>query len=69
MPRLLSTINAGGAVGIQSDGTALGNATKLNFESNRVKLASTGIATVTSDPISLIAVSYSHLTLPTTPYV
>ena len=46
MPRLLSTVNAGGAVGIQSDGTALGNATKLNFESNRVKLASTGIATV-----------------------
>ena len=42
------------AVGIQSDGTSLGNATKLNFESNRVKLASTGIATVTSDPISLI---------------
>ena len=54
MPRLLSTVNAGGAVGIQSDGTALGYATKLNFESNRVKLASTGIATVTSDPISLI---------------
>ena len=54
MPRLLSTVNAGGAVGIQSDGTALGNATKLNFESNRVKLASTGIAPVTSDPISLI---------------
>ena len=54
MPRLLSTVNAGGAVGFQSDGTALGNATKLNFESNRVKLASTGIATVTSDPISLI---------------
>ena len=54
MPRLLSTINAGGAVGIQSDGTNLGNATKLNFESNRVKLNSSGIASVTSDPISLI---------------
>tara|TARA_Y100001963_G_scaffold108657_1_gene150217 strand:+ start:546 stop:716 length:171 start_codon:yes stop_codon:yes gene_type:complete len=54
MPRLLSQINSAGAVGIQSDGTSLGNATKLNFESNRVKLASTGIATVTSDPISLI---------------
>ena len=31
MPRLLSTINAGGAVGIQSDGTSLGNATKFNL--------------------------------------
>ena len=54
MPRLLSTVNAGGAVGIQSDGTALGNATKVNFESNRVKLESKGIATVTSDTMSLI---------------
>ena len=54
MPTLLSTINGGGKVGIQSDGTTLDNASKINFESNRVKLASTGIATVTSDPISLI---------------
>ena len=54
MPRLLSTINAGGAVGIQSDGTSLGNATKFNFEANRVKLSSTGIATVYSDPVSVI---------------
>ena len=54
MPRLLCTVNSGGAVGIQSDGTTLGNATKFNFEANRVQLHSTGIATVTSDPISLI---------------
>ena len=54
MPTLLSTVNGAVKVGIQSDGTALGNATKLNFESNRVKLASTGIATVTTDPISII---------------
>ena len=54
MPRLISQVNSAGAVGIQSDGTSLGNATKLNFESNRVKLASTGIATVTTDPISII---------------
>ena len=54
MPRLLSQINSAGAVGIQSDGTSLVNATKINFESNRVKLASTGIETVTSDPSSLI---------------
>ena len=54
MPRLLSQINGSGQVGIASDGTSLGNMSELNFESNRVKLASTGIATVTSDPISLI---------------
>ena len=54
MPRLISQVNSAGAVGIQSVGTSLGNATKLNFESNRVKLASTGIATVTTDPISII---------------
>ena len=54
MPRLLSTINSGGAVGIQSDGTTLGNATKFNFEANRVQLHSTGIATVYSDPVSVI---------------
>ena len=39
MPRLLSQINSAGAVGIQSDGTSLGNATKINFESNRVKFS------------------------------
>ena len=54
MPRLLSTINGGGTVGIASDGISLGNASQINFESNRVKLASTGIATVTSDPLSVI---------------
>jgi len=54
MPKLISQLNSSGAVGIQSDGTSLGNATKINFENNRVKLASTGIATVTSDPLSLI---------------
>ena len=54
MPRLISNVNSTGAVGISSDGTSLGNATKINFESNTVKLASTGIATVTSDPLSLI---------------
>ncbi len=54
MPRLISEVNSGGAVGIQSDGTSLGNATKFNFESNRVTLNSTGIATVYSDPVSVI---------------
>ncbi len=54
MPKLLSIINQGGRVGIQSDGTFLGNAGKINFDSNRVKLHSSGIASVTADPISLI---------------
>ena len=54
MPKLLSVINQGGRVGIQSDGTLLGNASKLNFDNNRVKLHSSGIATVTADPLCVI---------------
>ena len=54
MPKLISQLNSSGAVGIQSDGTTLGNATKFNFEANRVQLHSTGIATVYSDPVSVI---------------
>tara|TARA_B100000287_G_C20489696_1_gene724593 strand:- start:647 stop:817 length:171 start_codon:yes stop_codon:yes gene_type:complete len=54
MPKLISELNSAGQVGIQSDGTNLGNAKKINFESNRVKLNSSGIASVTSDPISII---------------
>ena len=53
MPTLLSTINGGGKVGIQSDGTSLDNASKINFENNRVVVTS-GIATVTSDPLTVI---------------
>ena len=45
MPRLLSQINGSGQVGIASDGTSLGNMSELNFQSNRVKLSATGIAT------------------------
>ena len=54
MPRLLSQINGSGQVGIASDGTSLGNMSELNFQSNRVKLSATGIATVTSDPLTII---------------
>ena len=54
MPKLISQLNRSGAGGIQSDGTRLGNATKFNFEANRVQLSSTGIATVYSDPVSVI---------------
>ena len=54
MPTLLSTINGGGKVGIQSDGTTLDNASKINFESNRVTVNSAGIATVTTDPLTIV---------------
>ena len=54
MPRLLSTVNGGGKVGMSSDGTDLGNASRINFQSNRVTVNSAGIATVTSDPLSVI---------------
>ena len=54
MPRLLSQINGSGQVGIASDGTSLGNMKELNFDSNRVRLTSTGIATVTSDPLTIV---------------
>ena len=54
MPRLLSQINGSGQVGIASDGTSLGNMSELNFESNRVKLSAPGIATVTSDPLTIV---------------
>ena len=55
MPRLLSTINSAGAVGIQSDGTSLGNATKLNFENKDIKIdVKTGVATVFTDPLTVL---------------
>ena len=54
MPRLISQVNSAGAVGIQSDGTSLDNASKINFENNRVTVSSAGIATVTSDPLTVI---------------
>ena len=53
MPKLISQVNSAGQVGIQSDGTALGNASKINFENNRVTISS-GIASVTSDPLTVI---------------
>ena len=57
MPRLLSTVNSSGAVGVASDGTTLGNMTELNFESNRVKFdANAGIATVYTDPLTVIGI-------------
>ena len=54
MPKLLSQVNSAGQVGIQSDGTAIGNASKINFQANRVTVTS-GIASVTSDPLSVIS--------------
>ena len=61
MPRLLSQVNGSGQVGISSDNVSLGNMKTLNFESNRVKLGSTGIATVTSDPLTIVGL-WNHLT-------
>ena len=40
MPKLLSAVNGSSQVGISSDGTNLGNMTRLNYESNRVELDS-----------------------------
>ena len=54
MPTLLSTLNGGGKVGIQSDGTTLDNASKINFENNRGTVSSAGIATITADPLTVI---------------
>ena len=55
MPRLLSSVNGSSQVGISSDGTDLGNMTRLNLKSNRVQLdTTTGVATVFSDPLTII---------------
>ena len=55
MPRLLSSVNGSSPVGISSDGTDLGNRTRLNLESNRVQLdTATGVATVFSDPLTIV---------------
>ena len=55
MPRLLSAVNGSSQVGISSDGTDLGNTTRVNFESNRVTLdTTTGVTTVFSDPLTIV---------------
>ena len=54
MPRLISVMNRFGAVGIQSDGNSQLDASQLNFQSNRVEVSSVGIATVYSDPLTIV---------------
>ncbi|QJT70108.1 hypothetical protein SynMITS9220M01_095 [Synechococcus phage SynMITS9220M01] len=55
MPRLLSSVNGSGQVGISSDGTDLGNMTRLDFESNRVDFdTNAGVATVFSNPLTIV---------------
>ena len=55
MPRLLSSVNGSSQVGISSDGTDLGNMTRLNFESNRDDFdTNAGVATVLTDPLTVI---------------
>ena len=58
MPRLLSSVNGSSQVGISSDGTSLGNMTRLNYESNRVKLDTT--ATITIRNYSWIVKTFKH---------
>lgn len=47
-------MNRFGSVGIQSDGTSQSNASQLDFQSNRVEVSSAGIATVYTDPLTII---------------
>jgi len=54
MPKLLSEVNGAVKVGIQSDGSNLDDASKINFESNRVEVSAAGIATVYSNPLTLV---------------
>ena len=55
MPRLLSSVNGSSQVGISSDGTDLGNMTRLNYESNRVDFdTNAGVATVLTDPLTIV---------------
>ena len=52
MPKLISEKNGGVQIGISSDGTDIGSAKRLNFESNRIEINS-GIATITSNPLTI----------------
>ncbi len=55
MPKLISQKNNFGTVGIRKDGTVIGQADKIDFESNKIKIdVNTGIATVYTDPLTVI---------------
>ena len=54
MPRLMSIVNSNGAVGIQSDGTKVGDATQINIQNRNITAVSSGIATLTTDPLTII---------------
>jgi len=55
LPRILSSVNGSGQFGISSDGTDLGNMTRLDFESNRVDFdTNAGVATVFSNPLTIV---------------
>jgi hypothetical protein len=54
MPKLISEKNGGGGeIGISSDGQDVGKAKRLDFYANRIEINS-GIATISSDPLTLI---------------
>ena len=50
----MSIVNSNGAVGIQSDGTKVGDATQINIQNRNVTAVSSGIATLTTDPLTII---------------
>ena len=54
MPRLLSIVNSNGAIGIRSDGTKIGDATSINIQNRNITAVSSGIATITTDPLTIV---------------
>ena len=54
MPKLMSIVNSNGAVGIQSDGTKVGDATQINIQNRNITAVSSGIATLTTDPLTIV---------------
>tara|TARA_R100000008_G_C3541443_1_gene144980 strand:- start:487 stop:657 length:171 start_codon:yes stop_codon:yes gene_type:complete len=54
MPKLMSTVNQHGAIGIRSDGTKIGDATSINIQNRNITAVSSGIATLTTDPLTVV---------------
>ena len=54
MPKLMSIVNSNGAIGIKSDGTKVGDATQINIQNRNVTAVSSGIATLTTAPLTIV---------------
>ena len=54
MPKLMSIVNSNGDIGIKSDGTKVGDATQINIQNRNVTAVSSGIATLTTDPLTIV---------------